>query len=417
MYGNGWKDNGNGTFTSTSARSGYSALDLYLMGMIPKEKVPPMLLIDNPLVDKTKMPELGATVSGTAKTVTIDDIIAAEGVRIPDSASSPKKFNVGFVLLTRPGESAGTAPAVIETVRSAWAGRLAELTQGVGGVTGVPTTLNVYIDTPAEGATLIGPDVTVIGSVINSTGAETGVVVNGIPATVTGNRFIVNHVSLQSGTNTLTAAATDVNGLTDTTRLSVTSQAGHYLRIVPNVESGTAPLYVSIRLDSSFSILNPIITANGPVSFALTPGTSPTEFNAQLAVEGTYTISVSSIGPDGNKYSDAVVLTVLARPYVERLLQNKWTKMKERISVIDIDGAVSFIGSRRQAKYREFFTALGTQLPILNDYLKDIELVYIAGPFAKGRLYRNRTIMGQIHKIEYVIYFVQEDGIWKIVQF
>jgi hypothetical protein len=93
MYGNGWKDNGNGTFTSTAKQSGYSPLDLYLMGMIPKEQVPPMLLIDNPAIDKTQLPHLGDTISGTAKTVTIDDIIADEGACVPDAASSQKKFN------------------------------------------------------------------------------------------------------------------------------------------------------------------------------------------------------------------------------------------------------------------------------------------------------------------------------------
>lgn len=123
MYGNGWKDNGNGTFTSTAAMNNYSPLDLYLMGMIPKEQVPPMLLIDNASIDKTKLPQLGTTITGTAKTVTIDDIIAAEGARIPDAATSPKQFKVGFVLVTRPGNNTTTATAAIETLRSAWAGR------------------------------------------------------------------------------------------------------------------------------------------------------------------------------------------------------------------------------------------------------------------------------------------------------
>jgi hypothetical protein len=138
MYGNGWKDNGNGTFTSTAAMSTYSPLDLYLMGMIPKDKVPPMLLIENAAVDATQLPKLGETVAGTSKTVTIDDIIAAEGIRIPDTSLSQKKFSAGFVLLIRPGDDVGVVPAAIETLRSAWAGRFAEWTQEIGGLEGVP---------------------------------------------------------------------------------------------------------------------------------------------------------------------------------------------------------------------------------------------------------------------------------------
>lgn len=213
MYGNGWKDNGNSTFTSTSVMSGYSQLDLYLMGMIPKEQVPPMLLIDNPAIDYTKLPHLGDTITGTARTVTIDDIIAAEGERIPNSTTSQKKFNVGFVLLSKPGENTTAAAQAIETLRKAWAGRFAELTNGVGGIANVPASLDVVIDSPANGATITGPDVTVSGTIINTTGAETGVVVNGMPATVNGSRFIVNHVPLQLGSNSLSITATDVNGL------------------------------------------------------------------------------------------------------------------------------------------------------------------------------------------------------------
>jgi len=113
MYGNGWKDNG-GTFTSTAAQSAYSSLDLYLMGMIPKEQVSPMLLIDNTAIDKTQLPQLGATITGTATTVTIDDIITAEGQRIPNSTNSQKEFKIGYVLLTQQGGSVADYVTAIE---------------------------------------------------------------------------------------------------------------------------------------------------------------------------------------------------------------------------------------------------------------------------------------------------------------
>jgi PKD repeat protein len=120
LYGNGWHDNGGGTFTSTAGMSVYSPLDLYLMGMIPKEKVPPMLLIDNTAIDATQLPQLSAVASGTAKSITIDDIIAAEGERIPGAAGSQKQFTVGFVLLVRPGDSTTQTLQAIELLRKAW---------------------------------------------------------------------------------------------------------------------------------------------------------------------------------------------------------------------------------------------------------------------------------------------------------
>jgi hypothetical protein len=417
MYGNGWKDNGNGTFTSIAKMSGYSPLDLYLMGMIPKEQVPPMLLIDNPAIDKTQPPNLGDTVSGIAKTVTIDDIIAAEGPRIPDAATSQKKFNIGFVLLTRAGDNATAAVQAVETVRTAFAGRLTELTQGIGGVNGVTPSVSVVIDSPAEGATITGPDVTVTGAVINSTGAETGITVNGIAATVSGSKFIVNHVPLQTGANSIIITATDANGLTASATRSVTETTGNYLRIVPNVESGTTPLDIAIRLDGSFIIANPNVSILGPVSVSLTQGTSPTEYTTTLAIEGTYIISASAVGPDGQTYGDTLTITVVSKTQLETLLKGKWEGIKSKISANDVEGTVAYFISPLQQDFREAFTAAGTSLSLLSNYLNPIELVYESDNLAKCRMMREEEVSGQIQLIEYVVYYIKEKGIWKLRDF
>ena len=121
-YGNDWKNNGGGMFTSVSAAKYYSNLDLYLMGMIDKTQVPSMMLIENAAIDPTLLPSLGTTITGTVRTVTIDDIIAAEGERIPNASTSQKTFKTGFIFITQPGTFTGNEPAGIETIRSAWAG-------------------------------------------------------------------------------------------------------------------------------------------------------------------------------------------------------------------------------------------------------------------------------------------------------
>lgn len=414
MYGNGWKENGDGTFTSTSVRYSYSPLDLYLMGMIPKEQVPPMLLIDNPAIDKTKLPELGATITGTVKTVTINDIIAASGERIPSAATSPKSFNIGFVLLTRPGDNTAVATQAVETVRKAFAGRFAELTQGKGSVGNVAPSLEIVVDGPADGATVTGPDLTVSGSFINTTGVETGIIVNGIPATVNGNRFIANHVPLQQGNNSITITATDANGLTATASRSVTAQAGNYIRITSNIESGTSPLNISLRLDSSFSIANPQLSVTGPVSFQFAAGNSAGEYTASLTAEGAYTFAVSAIGPDGQSYAGSITIIVLKRQALETLLLAKWESMKQKLASGDVEGAVvNFVGYNR-TKYRDAFVLAGSALPAIAAQLFPIELVQVDSERAKFRMMRNENVMGQQEEIEYVIYFIKENGIWKL---
>ena len=132
MYGNTWQDNGNGTFTSIRARKYYSSLDLYLMGFIDKSRVPPMLLIENLSVDPSRSSEAGVTISGTPRYITIDDIIAAEGERIPGSAESQKEFKTAFIFITAPGAFTGDELYGLEAVRNGWLTRYSVLTDGAG---------------------------------------------------------------------------------------------------------------------------------------------------------------------------------------------------------------------------------------------------------------------------------------------
>jgi subtilase family serine protease/flagellar hook assembly protein FlgD len=140
QYGNHWQDNGNGTFTSVSAPKYYSRLDLYLMGMIDKSQVPPMLLIDNPAIDPTKIPEPGATITGTPRYVTIDDIIAAEGERVPNAKDAQKQFKMAFIFVTTPGTIIGQELSGIENIRNAILPRYSILTDGKGLVQVAATT-------------------------------------------------------------------------------------------------------------------------------------------------------------------------------------------------------------------------------------------------------------------------------------
>lgn len=132
LYGNDWQDNGDGTFTSLAARKYYSPLDLYLMGFYDRSQVPPMLLIDNPGIDPARASGAGVTVDGTARYITIDDIIAAEGERIPGPAESQKTFKTAFILITAPGTFTGYEIYGIENIRNGWITGFSILTDGQG---------------------------------------------------------------------------------------------------------------------------------------------------------------------------------------------------------------------------------------------------------------------------------------------
>jgi len=134
-YGNNWRDNGNGTFTSFPGRKYFSPLDLYLMGLIDKSAVSPMLLIANPDVDPKQVSQSGVTIGGLPRYVTIGDITNAEGERIPNFHDSQKSFRVGCVFLTRPGTYNPDNLSSIRTVLNHWPIWFSSLTNGLAQVT------------------------------------------------------------------------------------------------------------------------------------------------------------------------------------------------------------------------------------------------------------------------------------------
>lgn len=133
LYGNSWRDNGDGTFTSGGSRNLYSPLDLYLMGFYDKSEVPPIKLIENPEIDAARLPEPGVTVAGTSRQIAIDQIIAAEGERLPPAKDAQKSFTAAFVLLTPQGiPPTPSQLAAVKNIQRAWTSRFSILTGGRG---------------------------------------------------------------------------------------------------------------------------------------------------------------------------------------------------------------------------------------------------------------------------------------------
>jgi hypothetical protein len=103
MGGGVWQDNLDGTFTQLDddyyvPATGWSYLDLYLMGLISAAEVPDFFLLKN-------LVPAGADANGHPKfkaervKVSIDDVIAAEGARVPAVEKSQRQFNTGMVVM------------------------------------------------------------------------------------------------------------------------------------------------------------------------------------------------------------------------------------------------------------------------------------------------------------------------------
>jgi len=116
MGGSVWQDNFDGTYTQLRdfyyvPATGYSYLDLYLMGLISAAEVPDFFMLNN-LVAVGKDANGHRIFKADRTKVTIQDVIAVEGPRLPDVDHSQREFNTGIVVVVEHGRS--PSPELIE---------------------------------------------------------------------------------------------------------------------------------------------------------------------------------------------------------------------------------------------------------------------------------------------------------------
>jgi hypothetical protein len=139
LEGNNWIDNGDGTFTSSQPTSGFSQLDLYLLGILEANEVTdPMWAITSPVPDlldlsgDATLPVAGVTLAGTRTTVTMQNITSLHGERVPSAASAPKDFRVAFVLVAPPNVAVSDFDLEkIDDFRTQWQEWFARETDGL----------------------------------------------------------------------------------------------------------------------------------------------------------------------------------------------------------------------------------------------------------------------------------------------
>jgi len=134
MGGAYWHDNIDGTFIAKAVRQKYSDLDLYLAGMLPADEVNDLFYIADAKGDpETYWPLIGDVTSGTRTQVSIEQIIQAEGERIPNYLDAQKTFRIGFIVLVPFGNDLSQQIAQqIENFSSEFSTRFNTMTGGQG---------------------------------------------------------------------------------------------------------------------------------------------------------------------------------------------------------------------------------------------------------------------------------------------
>jgi MYXO-CTERM domain-containing protein len=137
MDGNDLGDKMDGSFVVKDFMTRYSPLDMYAMGLIGPEDVPPFFVVDNATTTKggkinpANGVAVGSTMKGTREDITIDQVVAAMGPRTPAFDAAPHDFRVAYVLVTKPGERAADvlgAAQQIDQARKVWESSFVEFT-------------------------------------------------------------------------------------------------------------------------------------------------------------------------------------------------------------------------------------------------------------------------------------------------
>ena len=142
MEGGDWAAVAPDSFRCDGVSDGYGNLDLYLMGLRSKAATPPFFTLHDATnfqppgnYNPTSFPTVGMTCRARAPSWTVDDLEAENGPRVPDAASAPHTFRVGFVLVTARGQDATSADlAKLETYRNGFVSYFATGTHGLGAI-------------------------------------------------------------------------------------------------------------------------------------------------------------------------------------------------------------------------------------------------------------------------------------------
>lgn len=134
MEGNDLEDRGDGSFITTErTTTHFSLMDQYLMGLVPAGAVPGFFYVDNADAFATDdVPQrTGNIFRGDRVNANINDVIAANGQRLPRPAAAKKDFRTAFILVTRPGQAPTQASLdKLEEIRLQYPAYWSEITNG-----------------------------------------------------------------------------------------------------------------------------------------------------------------------------------------------------------------------------------------------------------------------------------------------
>ena len=275
----------------------------------------------------------------------------------------------------------------------------------------------IEIVSPANGATINKSQALVQGKIHNQAG-EIGVVVSGFLAEVNGEDFAVV-IPLRLGQNILTATATNLEGLRAQTSLTVNTEIRQEIvRLTPSPLSGMLKKpanTLDITFEAEAFLENPVASYSWDFDGDGVPEATGIEPKITNPYQdpGFFFPKVTITDSQGNRYEETTLVHVIAREEVEPILSSKWEGVKTALVNGDIEGALQYFVAASRDRYRQTFTALGSErINYLFASIIEFKIFTLYGRVAGCGAVR---IEGG-RRYAYPVNFVQdENGIWKIM--
>jgi len=272
--------------------------------------------------------------------------------------------------------------------------------------------VTLTIIAPAEAASITGDRVDVRGTVTGP--ANTGVVVNGVTATVHDGTFVAAAVPVTAGTNVLRAVATILDGRAASVSAEVTATGEpQQFSITGQPESGPAPLTVS--LDASIAprlgLKRLDVDFDGDLETDFTTRDPDEPIQYTYSVPGVYVVGVTLTDYDDVTHEASTTVVVGDPTTTSGLIQTMWAEMNAALSSGDLAGASRYLSSGARTRYPQVWSVLASQLPqIVASYslLEPLEISRNVAEFAV-----TRSIDGEAH-VFFIAFVRGLDGVWRL---
>jgi hypothetical protein len=188
------------------------------------------------------------------------------------------------------------------------------------------TTPTITIASPASGPTLASSKVQVSGTFTGPT--DTGVNVNGVRAYLYDGHFLTKPFTLQSGSNTLTATATTIDGLTASASETVSQGTDSGVVLSVSADASFSPTTLT------YSIAVPTAIIRQSISLDYGDGSPPYTGTGALshayAAPGVYVAQLTLTDTNNVQYTTQHSVAILSTPELRRTLCSVYALVRER---------------------------------------------------------------------------------------